>query len=116
MPSRSQGARTERIADGPGGTDTVNRLVVFEHGWRTSLGRSVGQYLALAAILLAANYGVLDALTGVGVPLLAAKIGIEAALFAVSFGLQRSIVFAAPTVVRGGDRATGEQRPAIASA
>lgn len=94
----------------------VNRLVVFEHGRRTSLGRSASRYLALAAILLAANYGVLDALTSMGVPLLAAKIGTEAALFAVSFGLQRSIVFAAPSAVRGGERVPGERDSAIAPA
>lgn len=71
----------------------VNRAHVFERGRRVSLRSAAGRYAALAVVLLAANYGVIDALTTIGVPVLAAKLATEAALFVVSFDLQRSIVF-----------------------
>ncbi len=74
----------------------VNRSRVFDGGRRIPLGRAAGRYAALAVVLLAANYGAIDALTTIGVPVLAAKLATEATLFLASFDLQRSIVFAAP--------------------
>ncbi|MGW4928231.1 glycosyltransferase [Agromyces sp. NPDC004153] len=72
----------------------INRSRVFDGGRGIPLGRAAGRYAALAAVLLAANYGAIDALTTIGVPLLAAKLATEATLFLASFDLQRSIVFA----------------------
>jgi len=84
----------------------VNRRLVFD---ARDVGRSVRtaalRYGALAAGLLAANYAVLRALTDVGVTLLPAKLLAEAALVAVSFLVQRSLVFggAAPAPAQPDD-------------
>lgn len=66
---------------------------MFDGGRGIPLGRAAGRYAALAVVLLAANYGAIDALTTIGVPLLVAKLATEATLFLASFDLQRSIVF-----------------------
>ena len=74
---------------------TTNRLLVFDRRRATRTGYAAVRYFTLALILLAANYGTLDALTNAGVPLLAAKVMTEAALFAVSFTVQRDVVLSA---------------------
>lgn len=46
----------------------LNRRLVFEHGKDTPPAATAGRYVALAVSLLAANYALLSALTGAGVP------------------------------------------------
>lgn len=74
----------------------INRHLVFARGrdvpWRTAAAR----YLSLAAVLLAANFGLLTALTDTGMALWAAKVLTDATLFVVSFAVQRAVVFAPP--------------------
>jgi putative flippase GtrA len=54
-----------------------------------------GSTAGLAGLLLAASYGVLDALTGtLGVPLVAAKAATDATLFLAGYTVQRHVVFA----------------------
>ncbi|MFT4214702.1 MAG: bifunctional glycosyltransferase family 2/GtrA family protein [Microbacterium sp.] len=73
---------------------TVNRAHVFAGGRELPTRTSAARYFSLAALLLAANYGVLSALMDAGVPVLVAKVLTEAALFLVSYSVQRAVVFA----------------------
>lgn len=75
----------------------LNRRMVFAGGRDVPLRSAILRYTSLAVLLLAANFGALTALTDAGVPLLLAKLLTEAALFAVSFTVQRSVVFASGT-------------------
>jgi len=75
----------------------ANRRLVFAGERAKSLTAAATQYGVLAATLLAANFGILTALTGLGIALLPAKVVTEVALFAASYQLQRTVVFAAPT-------------------
>ncbi|TPX05307.1 hypothetical protein FJ656_07225, partial [Schumannella luteola] len=96
----------------------LNRRFVFR-ARAGSLGGQAVRYAALAAVVLAVNYLVLAAMTDAGAPLLAAKVAVEVALFAASFGIQRMLVFArrasrapaapapAPPRVRAGRRVAG---------
>ena len=61
---------------------------------RRGFVRSALRYLVLAVCLLAASYASIGALTGLGMPLLAAKILTDVTLYAVSFQVQRTVVFA----------------------
>ncbi|MGY1743468.1 MULTISPECIES: glycosyltransferase [unclassified Blastococcus] len=70
----------------------VNRRYVFPGGRRDRRAAAL-RYAALAGCLLAANYGLLAALTRAGVPLLAAKVLTEALLVVASFLVQRAVVF-----------------------
>lgn len=74
----------------------VNRRLVFARGRRAPLGASAVRYGVLAALLLAANYGLLRALTALGLALLPAKVLTEVALYLASFQVQRRLVFASP--------------------
>ncbi|MFI2101716.1 glycosyltransferase [Isoptericola sp. NPDC019693] len=81
----------------------VNRAVVFGRATTRATGRaapvreSAARYAALALLLLAASYGMLDALHGtLGVPLLVAKVLTDAALFLASWTVQRQVVFPPP--------------------
>ncbi|MGB7981365.1 MAG: bifunctional glycosyltransferase family 2/GtrA family protein [Candidatus Nanopelagicales bacterium] len=72
----------------------VNRTLVFGKHTRAGVGPTAVRYAVLALALLAANYTMLLVLTaGAGLPLLAAKLGTELTLFAVSFLVQRKHVF-----------------------
>ncbi|KAA8998793.1 glycosyltransferase [Paenibacillus spiritus] len=72
----------------------VNRKLVFGRRSGTALGRSVRRYYALAALILGLNYGLLSVLhTGLGVPLIPAKLAVEGLLFLLSFGVQRRFVY-----------------------
>jgi len=75
----------------------VNRLWVFRRRARQPAGREAIRYWVLAVALLLAGYGALWALTGVGVPLLVAKVGTDLALFVVGYQVQRTAVFAGTT-------------------
>lgn len=71
----------------------TNRSFVFEHGRAVPLGAAAARYWTLVVALLAANYGLLCALTGAGLPLVVAKVVTEAVLFAVSYLVQKTLVF-----------------------
>ena len=72
---------------------TANRLFVFR-ARSITWQQAAPKYVALAAVLLAANYAFLYVLTGVGVQTLVAKVLTEVTLFGVSFVVQRLVVFA----------------------
>lgn len=67
-------------------------MVGHVHGSGHGLGAAL-RYAALAVGLLAAGYGVLRGLTGLGIALLPAKVVTEALLFATSYEVQRRVVF-----------------------
>nr|WP_241830740.1 bifunctional glycosyltransferase family 2/GtrA family protein [Agromyces atrinae] len=79
----------------------VNRGLVFG-ARRGSLRAQAIQYVCLAVLLLAANFGFLTALTDVGVPLVIAKIVADGSLFFVSYRAQRTVVFASSDHGAGG--------------
>lgn len=71
----------------------LNRDLVFHHAGPT--GRAAVGYAALAGVLLGVNAGLMTLLvTGWGVPLLVAKVAVEALLFTVSYVAQNRLVFA----------------------
>lgn len=72
----------------------VNRRVVFRSHGRAAAPQAV-RYAVLAAALLASNIAWMSYLTSLGVALLVAKMLTEAVLFVLSYGVQRSVVFAA---------------------
>ena len=71
----------------------VNRYLVFSATEQRSGPRHAARYAALAGGMLLANFGALSAATAVGIPLVPAKIVIEAALYLASFQVQRLFVF-----------------------
>lgn len=82
----------------------TNRRVVFEQGRQKRTIAAAVQYFALVLALLGLNYATLLWLQTVGLALLPAKLITELVLFAVSFAVQRRVVFRAP--IRGGSAAT----------
>jgi glycosyltransferase involved in cell wall biosynthesis len=82
----------------------LNRRVL-DRGRRVPVGRAALRYGSLAVGLLAASYALLAALTGLGVPLLVAKVATEVVLYLVSFQVQRRFVFA-----RGAGSGATDQR------
>jgi len=75
----------------------LNRRVVFLRRGRDHLARHIISYGILAAILLASNIAWMSFLTGIGLPLLLAKVVTELALFALSFRAQKNAVFSSRT-------------------
>ncbi|MFJ6158762.1 GtrA family protein [Pseudarthrobacter sp. NPDC092184] len=72
----------------------VNRNVVFEHG-RDKRATATGlRYFSLAAVLLAANFGLIWALEAAGLLALPAKVLAEIVLLAASFAVQQRWLFA----------------------
>ncbi len=71
---------------------TLNRAFVFRAG--AGIRRQILRYLVLALVMLAAGYGLLDVLIGWGMPVLAAKIVADAAVYLAGFLVQRWFVFA----------------------
>ncbi|WP_440709490.1 GtrA family protein [Herbiconiux sp. YIM B11900] len=71
----------------------VNRQLVFRARRRRPVARDALRYAALAVVLLSASYGLLDLATGIGVPLLAAKLVTDTLLYLAGFLLQRRLVF-----------------------
>ncbi|PII87872.1 hypothetical protein BMH32_12150 [Leucobacter sp. OLJS4] len=71
----------------------VNRRVVFLHRGRDGAARQAVSYALLAGVLLLSNIAWMSYLTGIGVPLLAAKIITELVLFIMSYRVQRRTVF-----------------------
>jgi len=84
----------------------INRSLVFGAGRSVPLRTAAARYFSLAGLLLIASYGLLTALTDVGLPLLAAKPLTDLTLFAVSFAVQRAVVFAPAS-------RAGASRPAL---
>ncbi|MDM7832553.1 bifunctional glycosyltransferase family 2/GtrA family protein [Cellulomonas edaphi] len=95
-----------------GGNFAVNRFWVFRRRARRPVRREALAYWVLAAVLLVAGYGSLWTLTTVGVPLLAAKVATDLALFVVGFQVQRTAVFTGATSVRRPQRAHSERSAA----
>lgn len=71
----------------------INRRWVFAHRERRRIAGEAVRYAALAAALLASNIVWITALTGLGVPLLPAKLLTEIVLFVTSYQVQRRVVF-----------------------
>ncbi|MFE6970984.1 glycosyltransferase [Isoptericola sp. NPDC057653] len=95
----------------------VNRALVFGRSRPAPVRGSAARYAALALLLLAANYGLLDALHGtLGVPLLVAKALTDAALFLASWTVQRQVVFAPSSADRGPDDGAGAGQGAVVGA
>lgn len=79
----------------------INRGLVFGAGREVPLRTAAARYFSLAALLLTASFGMLTALTDAGFATLPAKIVTDLTLFAVSFSVQRAVVFApVPTTLR----------------
>ncbi|MFC6353415.1 GtrA family protein [Rothia nasimurium] len=72
----------------------LNRIVMHDGGPRPQTHHSLGRYAVLAVAILATNTALLEALTWIGLPLLAAKVLVELVLIPVSFAAQRRWVFA----------------------
>ncbi|MFP5310809.1 MAG: GtrA family protein [Actinomycetes bacterium] len=75
----------------------VNRNLVFSRGRDTPVRRTGFRYFGLAAVLLAANFGIVAAFDAIAVPALPAKLLAEAALLVVSFAVQHRFLFAGRT-------------------
>jgi putative flippase GtrA len=90
----------------------VNRRLVFEHGKDTSLRAAATGYVALALVLLAANYTAIWALTSISVPDLPAKILTEAALLGISYAVQHRFLFARKARTAASEQAASEQATA----
>jgi glycosyltransferase involved in cell wall biosynthesis len=73
----------------------VNRRIVFDHGRDRPAAAAGVRYFSLAALLLAANFGLIWALEGAGLLALPAKILAEAILLAISFVVQQRLLFTA---------------------
>jgi glycosyltransferase involved in cell wall biosynthesis len=87
----------------------VNRNVVFEHG-RDKPARATGvRYFSLAAVLLAANFGLIWALEAAGLLALPAKILADIILLTGSFAVQQRWLFSGKPVP--GVAKTGGERP-----
>lgn len=73
---------------------SVNRRLVFARDGESAVRRSMPRYFTLVLLILLLNYAVLRLLhETAGLPLGAAKIVTEAALFAVSYAAQRKFVY-----------------------
>ena len=84
---------------------TMNRKLVFKS--RTGFARSAVQYFALAAFILAGNTIVLSTLAGtLGINSLAAKLITEALFFAISYTVQRYVIFNRDNDAAGSDQLT----------
>lgn len=77
------------------GNFTMNRMFVFAGGRSSSVVRAAARYAVLAALVLAAGVLLVSALHGLGVPLLVAKAATDLVLFALSYAVQRVVVFRA---------------------
>jgi glycosyltransferase involved in cell wall biosynthesis len=89
----------------------VNRNVVFEHGRDKPASAAGVRYFSLAALLLAANFGLIWLLEAAGLPALPAKILAEVLLLAASFAAQQRWLFAGKTS-RGKAGSTSSEAPA----
>lgn len=88
----------------------INRHVTFRPARGAPLAGVVVRYAALAVVLLGASYAGLQLLTWVGLPLLVAKVTSDAALFLLSYRVQRSVVFRDYRAVDGTGQASPVER------
>lgn len=73
---------------------SMNKVFVFTGGKPAPVRRSMPKYFALAALILALNYGLMFTLhTQLAIPLLAAKLVTEAVLFLFSYWCQRTFIY-----------------------
>jgi putative flippase GtrA len=82
----------------------VNRRMVFRRRRAEGLGGQGASYALLALALLASNIVWMSLLTSLGVPLLAAKVVTELALFLTSYAVQTRFVF--PAAVESAPKAS----------
>lgn len=71
----------------------TNRLLVFDGSDRRAFWDAAARYYALVGVLLVANFALLELLTTFGVGLALSKVLTEVILFAVSFQVQRAVVY-----------------------
>lgn len=76
----------------------INGRMVFRRSPGSGLTGKAVRYGILALLLLLSNVIWMAALTGLGIPLLAAKIATELVLFITSYGVQKRFVFPATVV------------------
>ncbi|WP_082874487.1 GtrA family protein [Arthrobacter sp. OY3WO11] len=96
---------------------TVNRRIVFDHGRDRPAGATGIRYFSLAALLLAANFGLIRALEGAGLLALPAKILAEVILLAISFVVQQRVLFTAQASGKAAGRSsrTGPREPSAST-
>jgi putative flippase GtrA len=82
----------------------LNRAVVFRAAERGALGRQLVRYAGLALVLLGIGYLGVALLVGAGVPVLMAKILVDAGVYVAGFTAQRGFVFARGRRGRKGQR------------
>ena len=92
----------------------VNRSLVFGARRTLPLRTAAARYFSLAGLLLTASFGLLTALSDLGIPLVAAKLITDGALFVVSFAVQRAVVFAPVPAPREAPMAAPASRSPIA--
>ncbi len=71
----------------------TNRHVVFAESKGRPLGGALVRYYTLVAVVLLANFGLLNTLVGMGLPLVLAKVAVEVTLFFAGYRVQRDLVF-----------------------
>ncbi len=72
----------------------LNRAVVFRAAEGGSLRRQLVRYAGLAAVLLTVGYVGVALLVDAGVPVIAAKIAVDAVVYIAGYAAQRAFVFA----------------------
>lgn len=97
---------------------TINRRLVFAAGGVARVRDSLPRYAALAAALLAANLVLMQSLTALTGSVVVAKIVTEVSLFALSYAVQRTLVFVRrgsrePADAASGEPGAGRGQPAV---
>ncbi len=73
---------------------TMNRRMVFDHGKKAAIRTSLPRYFSLVLVIVLLNYGLMLLFhSGIGIPLVAAKLMTEASLFLFSYWAQRQFVY-----------------------
>ncbi|GAA3401447.1 GtrA family protein [Pseudarthrobacter polychromogenes] len=95
----------------------VNRRIVFDHGRDRPAGTTGVRYFSLAALLLAANFGLIWGLEGTGLLALPAKVIAEVILLGISFVVQQRFLFTAQArgKAAGKTAPTGPSEPSASS-
>lgn len=74
---------------------TMNRRMVFDPGNKAAIRKSLPRYFSLVLVIALLNYGLMLLFhSGIGIPLVAAKLMTEASLFLFSYWAQRQFVYA----------------------
>lgn len=73
---------------------TMNRRMVFTHGKKAAITKSLLRYFSLVLAIVLLNFGLMLLFhSGIGIPLVAAKLMTEASLFLISYWAQRRFVY-----------------------